>query len=47
MLETCRLLRQRRRTTVSADVLLWRLGGWGLLPVALLLVALVPWGAQA
>ena len=47
LLEVCRLLRQRRRTTVSADVALWRLGGWGLLPVALLLGALVPWGEEA
>ncbi len=42
--ETARLLRQRRRTTLRADVLLWRLSGWSLLPLAVLLVALVPWG---
>jgi NADH-quinone oxidoreductase subunit H len=42
--ETARLLRQRRRTTLRADVLLWRLAGWSLLPLAVLLVALVPWG---
>lgn len=47
VLEVCRLLRQRRRTTVSADVALWRVGGWGLLPVAVLLGALVPWGDEA
>ena len=40
--ETARLLRQRRRDTISADRLLWRLAGWSLLPVAVLLVALVP-----
>ncbi|CAN5121124.1 hypothetical protein BH09ACT12_BH09ACT12_16250 [soil metagenome] len=47
LVEGCRLLRQRRRTTVAADVALWRLGGWGLLPVAVLLGALVPWGEEA
>jgi NADH-quinone oxidoreductase subunit H len=46
-LEVPRLLRQRRRTTLRADRLLWRIGGWGLLPVAVLLVALVPWGEDA
>jgi NADH-quinone oxidoreductase subunit H len=46
-LEVPRLLRQRRRTTLRADRLLWRTGGWGLLPVAVLLVALVPWGEHA
>lgn len=40
--ETARLLRQRRRAPVSADVLLWRAGGGGLLVVALLMVTLVP-----
>ncbi|QYJ05431.1 NADH-quinone oxidoreductase subunit H [Nocardioides panacisoli] len=44
VVETARLVRQRRRRTVEADVLLWRIGGWGLLPVAVLLLALVPWG---
>lgn len=44
VVEAVRLVRQRRRRTVEADVLLWRIGGWGLLPVALLLLALVPWG---
>ena len=45
--EAARLLRQGRRTTLQADALLWRTGGWGLLPVALLLAALVPWGERA
>ena len=45
--EVARLLRQRRRTTLQADALLWRVGGWGLLPIALGLVALVPWGDAA
>ena len=43
-LEAARLVRQRRRTTVEADAVLWRVGAWGLLPVAALLLALVPWG---
>ncbi len=42
--ETARLLRQRRRTTVSADNLLWRTGGAGLLVVAAAMVAVVPLG---
>jgi NADH-quinone oxidoreductase subunit H len=42
--ETARLLRQRRRTTVSADNLLWRIGGAGLVVVALLMVTVVPLG---
>ncbi len=42
--EAARLLRQRRRTTVSADNLLWRIGGGGLLVVALLMAAVVPLG---
>lgn len=46
-LEGSRLMRQRRRTTLEADRLLWRIGGWGLFPVAVLLVALVPWGEEA
>lgn len=45
--ETARLLRQGRRTTLSADRLLWRIGGWGLFPTAVLLVALVPFGDDA
>jgi NADH-quinone oxidoreductase subunit H len=42
--EAARLLRQRRRTTVAADAPLWRIGGAGLLVVALLMVAVVPFG---
>ena len=42
--EAARLLRQRRRRTVSADLLLWRAASLGLLPVALLMLALVPLG---
>ncbi|MBU1801039.1 NADH-quinone oxidoreductase subunit H [Nocardioides sp.] len=45
--EAARLLRQGRRTTLSADRLLWRVGGWGLFPVAVLLIALVPVGETA
>lgn len=42
--ETARLLRQRRRTTPSADRLLWRAGPAGLVVAALLMVAVVPLG---
>ncbi|SDY71965.1 NADH-quinone oxidoreductase subunit H [Modestobacter sp. DSM 44400] len=42
--ETARLFRQRRRTTLAADVLLWRVGGASLLVLALLKVAVVPFG---
>jgi len=42
--ETVRLLRQRRRAPLSADTLLWRVGGGGLLVAALLMVAVVPLG---
>jgi NADH-quinone oxidoreductase subunit H len=42
--ETARLMRQRRRTTVSADTLLWRIGGAGLVVTALLMVTVVPLG---
>lgn len=42
--ETARLMRQRRRTTVEADALLWRTGGAGLLIVAALMVTVVPLG---
>ena len=42
--ETARLLRQRRRTTVQADNLLWRIGGGGLVVTALLMVTVVPLG---
>ncbi|HEX2177036.1 MAG TPA: NADH-quinone oxidoreductase subunit H [Nocardioidaceae bacterium] len=40
--EAARLLRQRRRTTIAADNLLWRIGGAGLVVVALLMVTVVP-----
>ncbi|GAA1451088.1 NADH-quinone oxidoreductase subunit NuoH [Mycobacterium cookii] len=42
--EAARLMRQRRRTTVEADRLLWRMGGAGLLVVAALMVTVVPLG---
>ena len=42
--EAARLMRQRRRTTVAADDLLWRVGSAGLLVAALLMVAVVPLG---
>jgi NADH-quinone oxidoreductase subunit H len=42
--ETARLLRQRRRTTVAPDALLWRIGTAGPLVVALLMVVVVPLG---
>ena len=44
LVETARLMRQRRRRTLAADVLLWRLGSSGLPVVALLMVAVVPLG---
>lgn len=42
--EAARLMRQRRRTTVEADSLLWRIGGGGLLVTAALMVTVVPLG---
>lgn len=42
--ESARLLRQRRRTTLGADSLLWRLGGIGLVLAPLLMLAVVPLG---
>jgi NADH-quinone oxidoreductase subunit H len=42
--EAARLMRQRRRTTVEADSLLWRIGGAGLLVTAALMVTVVPLG---
>ncbi len=42
--ESARLLRQRRRTTVAADRLLWRIGGAGLVVTALMMVSVVPLG---
>ncbi len=43
--ETARLLRQRRRVTLSADRMLARAGAWGLLPLSLLKIAVVPLGS--
>jgi NADH-quinone oxidoreductase subunit H len=42
--EVARLMRQRRRTTVVADTLLWRIGSAGLLVMALMIVTVVPLG---
>ncbi|RWR23840.1 NADH-quinone oxidoreductase subunit H [Agrococcus lahaulensis] len=42
--ETARLLRQRRRSTVAADSLLWRIGGAGMLVAALLKITVIPFG---
>ena len=42
--ETARLLRQRRRSTVAADSLLWRIGGAGMLVAALLKITVIPLG---
>ena len=42
--ETARLFRQRRRTTLSADLLLWRIGCASLLVLALLKVTVIPLG---
>ncbi|MEU2616172.1 complex I subunit 1 family protein [Micromonospora sp. NPDC007271] len=45
--EVTRLMRQRRRVTVAADRLLWRIGGAGLLVMALLITTVVPLGDWA
>lgn len=45
VLETGRLLRQQRRSVVGADVLLWRIGGSGLIVAAFLAALVVPVGA--
>lgn len=42
--ESARLMRQRRRSTLAADVPLWRIGGAGLLVVAMLMVVVIPFG---
>ncbi len=44
VVQGARLMRQRRRTTLSADRPLWRVGGGGLVVVAALMVAVVPFG---
>lgn len=44
LVETARLMRQQRRTTLAADILLWRVGGAGLVLVALSMSAVVPFG---
>lgn len=45
--ETTRLLRQRRRTTVAPDELLWRIGTAGPLVIALLMAVVIPIGGVA
>ncbi|MEU4244711.1 NADH-quinone oxidoreductase subunit H [Actinoplanes sp. NPDC026619] len=45
--ETARLLRQRRRSTVAPDALLWRGGTAAPLVIALLMAAIIPAGATA
>ncbi len=45
--ETARLLRQRRRTTVAPDELLWRIGTAGPLVIALLMAVVIPIGGAA
>ncbi|MGW3606289.1 complex I subunit 1 family protein [Micromonospora sp. NPDC005161] len=42
--EVARLMRQRRRVTVAADTLLWRIGGAGLLVMAMMIITVVPLG---
>lgn len=42
--QVARLLRQRRRVPVSADVLLWRIGGASLLVAAMSMIVVVPLG---
>ena len=44
LVQAARLMRQRRRSTPSADRLLWRFGGGGLLVAATLMIAVVPLG---
>lgn len=44
LLEVARLMRQRRRTLVAADTLLWRIGCVGPIVVALLMIVVVPLG---
>lgn len=47
VLEAARLLRQRRRSTLAADVVLWRIGSAGLVVVPLGMIAVVPLGSVA
>lgn len=42
--EAARLMRQRRRTIVAADAMLWRVGATGLIVAAMLMVTVVPLG---
>jgi NADH-quinone oxidoreductase subunit H len=44
LFEAARLMRQRRRTLVAADRLLWRIGSTGMIVVALLMIVVVPLG---
>ncbi|WP_102143067.1 NADH-quinone oxidoreductase subunit H [Mycobacterium hubeiense] len=44
LFEAARLMRQRRRTLVAADKLLWRIGCVGPIVVALLMIVVVPLG---
>ena len=44
LFEAARLMRQRRRTLVAADTLLWRIGCAGPIVVALLMIVVVPLG---
>lgn len=44
LVETVRLMRQRRIRSVAADALLWRIGTAGLIVVAMLMVVVVPLG---
>lgn len=45
--ETARMLRQRRRTTVAPDELLWRVGTAGPLVIALLMAVVIPIGGAS
>jgi NADH-quinone oxidoreductase subunit H len=45
--ETARLLRQRRRTTVAPDLLLWRVGTASPLVIALLMAVVIPVGGRS
>ncbi|WP_099041858.1 complex I subunit 1 family protein [Mycobacterium neglectum] len=44
LFEVARLMRQRRRTLVAADALVWRIGCIGPIVVALLMIVVVPLG---